>query len=52
MRQNEAYRTIFCTFKLLPVLYFYLRLCDPTLLQTEMISEPVGLVSKSIPAHL
>jgi len=36
MMQNEAHRAIFCTLKkLLPVLYFYFRLCDPTLQLTE-----------------
>ena len=35
MRQNKAYQAIFCTWKLLPVLYFYFRLCDPTLQLTE-----------------
>jgi len=49
MRHNEPFSALW---KLLPVLYFYFMLCDPTLQLTEMISEPVGLVSKAILAHL
>jgi len=35
VRQNEAYRAIFCTLKLLPVLYFYFWLRNLTLQLTE-----------------
>jgi len=48
MKQNEAYRAIFCTLKTTSGFIFLL----PVMLSDLATNiKPVGLVSKSIPAH-